>query len=98
MVAFDADALARWAFVGESSAFPKDGVAPASRTIVSPLDGRPIGDVPLCAPDDVAQAARRARAAQRVWAATPVHARARVADRFRGCGPTCPATSNGQPA
>jgi len=54
-----------------------------ARDIVSPLDGATVGTVPIGEPDDVALAARRARAAQPAWAATPLAERCRVASRFR---------------
>lgn len=74
MTNLDASVLAQWAF-------PAQG--PARRTVVSPLDGEPIGQVPLCSPDDVRRAAASARAAQKAWAARSPHQRAHVADRFR---------------
>ncbi|MCL2782650.1 MAG: succinic semialdehyde dehydrogenase [Propionibacteriaceae bacterium] len=74
MTNLDIASLAQWAF-------PSQGFA--RRTITSPLDGSPIGDVPYCNADDVALAVETARSAQKSWAAWPVHHRARVADRFR---------------
>ncbi|MGV8973513.1 MAG: succinic semialdehyde dehydrogenase [Rhodoglobus sp.] len=55
-------------------------VSPGARTEMTyaPFTGGPIAAVPQSSADDVAAAARRARAAQRPWAATPVHERAAV--------------------
>jgi succinate-semialdehyde dehydrogenase / glutarate-semialdehyde dehydrogenase len=54
--------------------------APAAETraTYAPFTGAPIAAVPQSTPDDVAAAARRARAAQRLWAARPVRERAAV--------------------
>jgi len=52
-------------------------------TVVSPLDGTPVGTVPVCEPADVTTAIARARAAQPAWAATPLAQRCRIANRFR---------------
>ena len=46
------------------------------------MTGRPLGEVAHCTAEDVAEAARRARAAQADWAATPVRERAQVLLRF----------------
>ncbi|MCL2315497.1 MAG: succinic semialdehyde dehydrogenase [Actinomycetia bacterium] len=54
-----------------------------TRTVHSPLDGSALGDVPVGTPDDVALAARIARAAQPAWAATPLARRCSIASRFR---------------
>ncbi|MDM7854258.1 succinic semialdehyde dehydrogenase [Cellulomonas alba] len=54
------------------------GPAATTRTTHAPYTGGPIAAVPQSTPDDVAQAARRARAAQRLWAARPVRERAEV--------------------
>ncbi len=51
-------------------------------TITSPVDGRVLGEVPVCTPDDVALAVEAARAAQEAWAALPVGRRAGVLRRF----------------
>jgi succinate-semialdehyde dehydrogenase/glutarate-semialdehyde dehydrogenase len=50
----------------------------ATHTPVAPFTGAPIAAVPLSTPDDVAEAARRARAAQRLWAARPLRERTAV--------------------
>jgi len=76
MTNLDAAALARWAYT------PTSG-DPDFFTVVSPLDGNPIGEVPRCTPSDVADAAARARAARPGWLARPVRERARVADCIR---------------
>jgi succinate-semialdehyde dehydrogenase/glutarate-semialdehyde dehydrogenase len=49
-----------------------------TRATHAPYTGGPIAAVPQSTPDDVAAAARRARAAQRLWAARPVRERAEV--------------------
>jgi len=74
MTNLDPTALLRWAYT------PADA---APLAVASPLDGRAIGEVPTCGPDDIAQAAALARAARRGWLARSVHERSRVADRFR---------------
>jgi len=51
-------------------------------TVRSPLTLAPLGEVPKCTADDVAEAVRRARAAQPAWAARPIRERARVLFRF----------------
>ncbi len=48
----------------------------------APWDDAPIQELPGCTPDDVSEAVRRARAAQRGWAALPFKARAAVLLRF----------------
>ncbi len=48
----------------------------------APATGAPLARVPLSTPDDVAEAAARARAAQRAWAATPLARRAAVLSRL----------------
>jgi succinate-semialdehyde dehydrogenase / glutarate-semialdehyde dehydrogenase len=50
--------------------------------VVSPLSELEIGRVPSCTPDDVVEAVRRARVAQRAWAQRPVEHRARVLRRL----------------
>jgi len=45
---------------------------------IAPFTGAPIAAVPLTSPDDLPDAARRARAAQRLWAARTVTDRAQV--------------------
>lgn len=54
----------------------------APMTITSPLDGRVIGSVPMCAAEDVAHAVGVARAAQAAWAALPVRERVKPFRRF----------------
>ena len=49
-----------------------------TQTSYAPFTGQPIAAVPLSDPDDVAEASRRARAAQRSWAGTPLEGRAKV--------------------
>jgi acyl-CoA reductase-like NAD-dependent aldehyde dehydrogenase len=51
------------------------------RAVTSPLDGRVLGHVPVCQADDVAVAARTARAAPRAWAARPLSQRCRIVNR-----------------
>ena len=48
----------------------------------APFDGGLVGEVPVCAADDVAEAARRARLAQQDWARRPVAERCEVMLRF----------------
>ena len=50
--------------------------------VASPVDGGPVGQVPVCAPDDVALAVDRARDARRAWAALPIGRRCAVVRRF----------------
>lgn len=50
-------------------------------TTHSPFGG-PLADLPLSTPDDVETAFRKARAAQKVWAATPIRERAAIMLRF----------------
>lgn len=47
-----------------------------------PFTNEALGSIPRCTPDDVAEAGRRARAAQRGWMARGVEDRARVLLRF----------------
>ncbi|MGW4030151.1 succinic semialdehyde dehydrogenase [Streptomyces sp. NPDC004838] len=59
------------------------GVVGSGRTAHhSPFTGKKLADLPESTPDDVAKAYERARAAQPVWAATPVRGRAAVLLRF----------------
>lgn len=59
------------------------GVVGSGRTANhSPFTGRKLADLPEATPDDVRTAFDRARAAQPVWAATPVRQRAAVLLRF----------------
>lgn len=58
------------------------GAGHATHTPVAPFTGAPIAAIPLSTPDDVAEAARRARAAQRLWAARPLHERTAVLSRL----------------
>ncbi|TDC17928.1 succinate-semialdehyde dehydrogenase (NADP(+)) [Streptomyces sp. 8K308] len=53
---------------------PGSGLAP----VHSPLTGERLAELPTAAPDEVAAAFDRARAAQRAWAAVPVRRRAAV--------------------
>lgn len=57
------------------------GPGAATHTPHAPFTGGPIAAVPLSTPDDVARAARAARAAQRLWAATPLRTRTAVLSR-----------------
>lgn len=50
----------------------------ATHTSYAPYTGAPIAAVPLSTPDDVARAARAARAAGRLWAARPLRERTAV--------------------
>jgi succinate-semialdehyde dehydrogenase/glutarate-semialdehyde dehydrogenase len=54
-----------------------------SRQITSPIDGRVLGEVPVCSPADVEHAAATARAAQPAWAAWSPERRADVIVRFK---------------
>ncbi|KQY47307.1 succinic semialdehyde dehydrogenase [Cellulomonas sp. Root137] len=47
----------------------------------APFTGGPIAAIPLSTPDDVARAAKAARAAQRLWAARPLRERTAVLSR-----------------
>ncbi|MCT9089358.1 succinic semialdehyde dehydrogenase [Streptomyces sp. ASQP_92] len=59
------------------------GVAGSGRTANhTPFTGEKLADLPESTPEDVAEAFARARTAQRLWAATPVRARAAVLLRF----------------
>jgi len=51
------------------------GAGHATHTPVAPFTGAPIAAVPLSTPGDVTAAARRGRAAQRLWAARPLRER-----------------------
>ncbi|MDR1634865.1 MAG: succinate-semialdehyde dehydrogenase (NADP(+)) [Bifidobacteriaceae bacterium] len=53
------------------------------RRIVSPIDQAELGRVPVCAPDDVWEAGRRARAAGKRWAAVSLDRRRGVIERFK---------------
>ncbi len=53
-----------------------------SRATYAPFDGSFVGEVPVCVADDVATAARRARAAQVDWARRSVAERCEVVLRF----------------
>ena len=50
--------------------------------VINAMTGRPLGDVPRCTVDDVADAAKRARAVQSAWATRPINERAAVLLRF----------------
>ncbi len=54
------------------------GPGHATTTSTAPFTGSPVAAVPLTSVDDLPEAARRARAAQRTWAARPVTERAAV--------------------
>ncbi|MDN3296728.1 succinic semialdehyde dehydrogenase [Streptomyces ficellus] len=59
------------------------GVVGSGRTANhTPFTGQRLAELPESTPEDVAEAFARARAAQGVWAATPVRARAAVLLRF----------------
>ncbi|WP_223182455.1 MULTISPECIES: succinic semialdehyde dehydrogenase [unclassified Streptomyces] len=59
------------------------GVVGSGRTANhTPFTGARLAELPEATPEDVAEAFTRARAAQSVWAATPVRARAAVLLRF----------------
>jgi succinate-semialdehyde dehydrogenase / glutarate-semialdehyde dehydrogenase len=51
-------------------------------TVVSPLTGEVVGEVPVATAEDVAAAVAASRAAQAGWAETPVRERARVLLRY----------------
>jgi succinate-semialdehyde dehydrogenase/glutarate-semialdehyde dehydrogenase len=51
-------------------------------TVTSPIDGRPLAEVPIATPDDVVLAAGKARAAATDWASWPLDSRLTVIDRF----------------
>ena len=53
-------------------------------TVEMPATGTPLGQVPRCTADDVADAARAARTAQPGWAATPARDRSAILLRFAG--------------
>jgi succinate-semialdehyde dehydrogenase / glutarate-semialdehyde dehydrogenase len=67
------DELAGWVDAGDGD---------ARLEVANAMTGRPLGSVPHCDGDDVAVAARRARAVQPDWAARPVRERADVLLRF----------------
>ncbi len=50
---------------------------------INPATGKPLGEAPICGPEEVAEAVRRARAAQPAWAARSVRDRARDIRAFR---------------
>lgn len=52
------------------------------RDVTTPMTEEVLGAVPLCTADDVAEAARRGRAAQQEWAGRSFTQRAKVMDRF----------------
>ncbi|SEG62914.1 succinate-semialdehyde dehydrogenase / glutarate-semialdehyde dehydrogenase [Actinacidiphila yanglinensis] len=59
------------------------GVVGSGRTAShTPLTGEQLAELPEATPDEVAEAYRRARAAQAGWAATPARQRAKVLLRF----------------
>src|SRR5690606_20918486 len=70
--------------------FPGEAVAPgavasgarARLTVRASFTGEAVATLPAAAPEDVAHAFARARAAQAAWAARPFHARARVFERY----------------
>jgi succinate-semialdehyde dehydrogenase / glutarate-semialdehyde dehydrogenase len=51
-------------------------------TVTSPMSERALGSIPAGTAEDAAEAARRARAAQPAWAATPLAERARIIRRL----------------
>lgn len=51
-------------------------------TVSNPVTGAKLGDVPVTSPDDVREAVRRVRIAQRIWAAQSVKDRLLVLTRF----------------
>ena len=55
---------------------------PATREVLSPIDGRSLGAVALMSADDVREVVAEARAAQSAWAAVSVADKARIALRF----------------
>ncbi|OIN82456.1 succinic semialdehyde dehydrogenase [Mycobacterium malmoense] len=55
---------------------------PGDMVVTNAMTGEPLGHVPHCTPDDVAAAARRARALQPGWAAVPIRERAAILLRF----------------
>ncbi len=57
------------------------GPGASTHTSLAPFTGSPIAAIPLSTPDDVARAAREARAAQPAWAALPLRTRTAVLDR-----------------
>lgn len=53
-----------------------------TRKTYAPFTGQPIASVPVSTPEDVKQAAQRARAAQQAWSRVPLELRAQVLLRF----------------
>jgi succinate-semialdehyde dehydrogenase / glutarate-semialdehyde dehydrogenase len=51
-------------------------------TVLAPFTGKPLAELPVSTPDDVAAAYRAAREAQRSWAARPLRERARAIGRI----------------
>src|SRR5262249_15758260 len=51
-------------------------------TVTNAMTGEPLGQVPSCTADDVAEAAVRARAIQKGWAARPINERTDMLLRF----------------
>lgn len=51
-------------------------------TLYAPFDGKVLGVIPLCSPEDVRQAVERARQAQPAWARMDARSRARIMLRF----------------
>ena len=77
-------ALARVATYAPGEVAPGE-VASGARarlTVRAPFTGEAVATLPAAAPEDVAHAFARARAAQAAWAARPFHARARVFERY----------------
>jgi succinate-semialdehyde dehydrogenase/glutarate-semialdehyde dehydrogenase len=58
------------------------GPTDAVTTSYAPFTGEALGTVPKCTADDVAEAFRRSREAQRIWAMRSVRARAKVFLRY----------------
>ncbi len=52
------------------------------KTVISPFSGEVLDHIPLCTADDVREAARKAKAAQKTWAAWSFKARGDVFRRF----------------
>jgi succinate-semialdehyde dehydrogenase/glutarate-semialdehyde dehydrogenase len=70
------------ALVQRLSALVVAGAGRPRQESYAPFDGALVGTVPTCTAQDVVEAVRRARTAQRSWAATPLAQRARVLLRF----------------
>lgn len=51
-------------------------------TLYAPFDGKVLGVIPLCAPEDVLRAVQRARLAQPAWARLDVRVKAQIMLRF----------------